>query len=332
MLDRLDELSPRVESPALGVALVDVTGLGPLVGDEPSIAARAVELVHAVTPLPLRVGIADNRWLASIAARLARVPLHGSAHPAVTVFERIAPGDGARYLADLSIALLPADEEIRSRFTLFGLTRIGPFATLSRSNVGAQFGTAGERLHALARGEDPRPIVPRRRPERVAIDVPFEPPVEPSALPFAVRRASTELCEAARVRHRAPGRASLALHLEDAPAIAIEVILPQPALEPEWIARLLVARLEAAVRGASDDVPRITLLRLVFDRLSDPWARQLPVFEPQAGRWEELRWSLERMRSRFGPGRLWRAVPERPYAALAESQARFVDIGLEADA
>ena len=50
-------------------------------------------------------------------------------------------------------------------------------------------------------------------------------------------------------------------------------------------------------------------------------------FEARAGRWEELRWSLERIRHRFGTGRLWRAAHERPTAALPEQQSRLVDIG-----
>ena len=33
MLDRLDDLSPRIEAVDVGVALVDVTGLGPLLGE-----------------------------------------------------------------------------------------------------------------------------------------------------------------------------------------------------------------------------------------------------------------------------------------------------------
>ncbi|HET6379710.1 MAG TPA: hypothetical protein VFH63_01565, partial [candidate division Zixibacteria bacterium] len=72
MLDALDDLSPRVEAVAVGVALVDITGLGALWGTERRIAARAVALTRAVAPLPVRCGVGDNRWLAVLAARLAR--------------------------------------------------------------------------------------------------------------------------------------------------------------------------------------------------------------------------------------------------------------------
>ena len=73
--------------------------------------------------------------------------------------------------------------------------------------------------------------------------------------------------------------------------------------------------------------PRVASVTLAFDRLADPATRQLPAFEARAGRWEELRWSLERIRHRFGEGRLWRATVDRPYAALAEHRSRLVDIG-----
>src|SRR5882672_8346743 len=72
MLDRLDDLSPRIEAVDRGVALVDITGLGPLLGDERGIAARAVALTREVAQLPARAGVGDNRWLAVLAARLAR--------------------------------------------------------------------------------------------------------------------------------------------------------------------------------------------------------------------------------------------------------------------
>jgi hypothetical protein len=326
MLDRLDDLSPRIEAVDRGVALVDVTGLGPLLGDERRIAARAVTLARAIAPLPVRVGVGDNRWLAFLAARLARPQRDG----APAAFHVIPAGGGAAALAPLSLDLLPADPATRARFALFGLTSMGQLATLPRSAVGAQFGEAGERLQQLARGHDPRPLVPRRRPERVTTRATFEPPAQGfTEIALALRRLTAELCDALRARHLAPGRATLTLRLEDAPKLDVELAFPEPALEPDWMARLLIGRLEQAtrVRQPSEEEPRIVAIGLAFDRLADPAAQQLPAFEARAGRWEELRWSLERLTMRFGEGRLWRAVDDRPSASLAERRARLTEIG-----
>jgi hypothetical protein len=371
MLDALDDLSPRVEAVDVGVALVDVTGLGPMWGTERRIAARAVMLTRAVASLTVRCGIGHNRWLATLAARLARFDRPG----APAAFRTLDRDE----LRDLSLTLLPADAATRQRFVLFGLTRMSQLADLPRSAVGAQFGAAGERLQALARGHDPRPIMPRRRPERVERSATFEPALEGvGSVGLTLRRLAAELCDRLRERHLAPGRATLALRLEDAPELHVAQQFPQPALEPDWIARLLLSRLEAAARGrllsstnrsggnrvnhgvepigsgqiyvlgaqrrahgatgsASTNTvgvweeppsePRVAGIALAFDRLSDPASRQMPAFEARAGRWEELRWSLERIRHRFGAGRLWRAVAERPTAALPEHRSRLVDIG-----
>jgi nucleotidyltransferase/DNA polymerase involved in DNA repair len=323
MLDRLDDLSPRVEPVAVGVALVDISGLGPLLGEERRIAARAVALCREVSPLPVRVGAGENRWLAVLAARLAR-PERPDAPAAYRGLAR-------RELASLPLDLLPADPATRQRFALFGLTAMGQLATLPRSAVGAQFGVVGERLQLLARGDDPRPLAPRRRPARLARSIVFDPPLEGvGAIALALRRACAELCEVLRARHLAPGRAALRLQLEDAPAFGVELAFPAPALEPDWIARLLLGRLEQAARSrrlGEVEEPRVGSIGLVFDRLADPASRQLPAFEAQAARWEELRWSLERLTARFGEGRLWRAVHDRPAASLPERRTRLVGIG-----
>jgi hypothetical protein len=373
MLDALDDLSPRIEAVDVGVAIVDITGLEPMWGPERRIAARAVMLARGVAPIAVRCGIGDNRWLATLAARLARFEREG----APAAFRTLEHAE----LRDLPLALLPADPATRQRLVLFGLTTMAHLADLPRSAVGAQFGAAGERLQDLARGHDPRPIVPRRRPERVEAGATFETPIDGvGAAGLTLRRLAADLCDRLRERHLAPGRAVLELRFEDAPDLRVAQPFPQPALEPDWIARLLLSRVEAAARArrypyryatANEPLespirapvfaragtflppndppmsvgypqpqidavsqghdeppePRVASVHLAFDRLSDPATSQLPAFEARAGRWEELRWSLERMRHRFGPGRLWRATVERPSAALPEHRSRLVDIG-----
>ena len=209
---------------------------------------------------------------------------------------------------------------------------MGQLADLPRSAVGAQFGPVGERLQALARGHDPRPLVPRRRPERVEAGETFEPPIDGvGAAGLVLRRLAAELCERLLERHLAPGRA-----VPD-PASRGRAGAARGAALPRAGARAGLDRAAAAVtpgggRAGSEPAagrPRGAtgrIGRLVFDRLADPASRQLPAFEAQAGRWEELRWSLERMRHRFGEGRLWRAELVRATAALPEHRFGLAEL------
>ncbi len=186
---------------------------------------------------------------------------------------------GAGELPPLSLDLLPADPETRARFALFGLTSMGQLAALPRSAVGAQFGLPGERLQQLARGHDPRPLTPRRRPERLNVNATFEPPAQGTTeIALSLRRLVAELCDALRARHLAPGRARLALRLEDAPSLTLELALPEPTLEPDWIARLLIGRLEQAARARhpTEEEPRIIGIGLAFDHLADPATGSCP--------------------------------------------------------
>jgi hypothetical protein len=164
-----------------------------------------------------------------------------------------------------------------------------------------------------------------------------------TAIALILRHACGRLCETLAARSLVPGRATLLLSLESGEPLRVEVGFPVPALEPEWIARLLLSRLDDPTRARAADQQmgetrqvalgepreevRITALVLTFDRLTDPAAWQLPAFDPQVSRWEELRWSLERIEMRFGPGRLWRSAVERPAAALAERRGRLIGIG-----
>ncbi len=137
---------------------------------------------------------------------------------------------------------------------------MGQLADLPRSAVGAQFGAAGERLQALARGHDPRPIVAAPSPgasggERGLRDRPLD---GIGAVGLTLRRLAAELCDRLRERHLAPGRRIAGAALEDAPALRVAQPFPQPALEPDWIARLLLSRVEAAARARSCRPPELT--------------------------------------------------------------------------
>jgi nucleotidyltransferase/DNA polymerase involved in DNA repair len=315
-LHALGELAPAIEgvtdptAPAFGQAFVGIEGLDRLWGDEPTLVGRAIALTAQLPGRP-RAGIGNTRFGAQVAA------VSGARDG--TAFGGIPVGSAsveAAWLAPLPIRLLPAEPEIRDRFRLFGLTRIGELAALDRSAVVARFGEHGGELHDLSRGLDGRPLRPRRPVERLHADVELDPPVDSlEPLRFVLRHLCGALCEQLAARGAGAARAALVLELERAPAVRYEQALPESAAHPDLLERLLVARLEAA--------PPQTLverLRLELDGTAPAAGQQLGLFTPQLARASRLDWQLAGLVIRYGSGRLLQANLRDPEARLAEER------------
>lgn len=331
-LDALGAFSPAIEgesdpsADSFGTATLGIEGLERLWGGERRLVERVAGALAPLLPGPPRAGIAATRFGATVAALTARYELPGCRVAFGAVPDD--PGAEAAFLAPLSLDFLPADEETRSRFRLFGLRRMGELAGLSRSAVLARFGERGGFLQALARGADPRPLVPRGSPQRLAADAELDPPVETrEPLRFLVRRLLAGLCAQLAARGRAAGAVRLRLVPESGQPIETVVALPEPSAEPEAIERLIAGRLESVAL----DRP-IGRLAVELEQVGGSVGRQLPLFVPQAARAPGLEWQLARLALRFGPQRVRRARIEDPDARLPEERFRWVEAGQAAEA
>ena len=194
---------------AFGLFEMGIDGLGPLWGPEPALIERVA--TRCVAPSPgsgsrrPRAGIAGTHFAATIAA------VHARAGAPVVV----PPGDEAAFLATDPSGLLTTDLDVRARLTRFGLRRIGAVAELPRSALIARFGDEGARLHARARGEETEPFRARHAPERLALALPIEPPVEDlEPLRFVLHRLVAALAAQLTGRGLAADRAHLTLELD----------------------------------------------------------------------------------------------------------------------
>ena len=326
-LERLAEFTPAVEAgeePAateFGRATLGIEGLERLWGDEATLVARIATALAPLLPGTPRAGIGNARFAARVAATRGGEIVRGGDAPIPV--GRTPPGDAAAdaaWLAPLPIALLTGDEEIRARFRLFGLTRIGEFAAVARSAVLARFGSIGGELHDLARGIDARPLVPRRPIERLAASAELDPPVDSlEPVRFLLHRLAGALCEQLSARGAGAARTRLVLELESAPPVCIDQTLPEPVASASLVERLLVARLEREPPG--DPVARITL---ELDGTAPAAGEQLGLFVPQEALAARLEWQLATLAIRFGSDRLWRPTLADPDALLAQERVAWL--------
>ncbi len=123
----------------------------------------------------------------------------------------LAKGEEAAFLAALPISLLPMPDETRRRLHLLGLDTIDAFARLPVSAAMAQCGKEGVLLYQLARGIDPRRVIPATLQVVERVTRTFELPLSDKQVVEAILRAmATELS----ARLQASGSMGKTLHLQ----------------------------------------------------------------------------------------------------------------------
>ncbi|MER7704580.1 DNA polymerase Y family protein [Kitasatospora sp. NPDC097605] len=114
-----------------------------------------------------RVGVADGLFAAVLAARAGVL---------------VPAGRTAEFLAPYPVAAL-GDAGLAELLERLGLPTVGAFAVLPAESVADRFGPAGTVAHRLARGLQPRPLVPRAEGPDLSVEQRFDPP-EPLAEPL----------------------------------------------------------------------------------------------------------------------------------------------------
>lgn len=174
----IEEVVPRVEIAAPGLAFVRIEGALRYYGSEERVLSGVVAAVERQADGGL-FGIAGGPF----AARLA----------ATTPPGRIVHDDAA-FLSELDVRVLGM-EALVATFRWLGVHTLGSLAHLPREAVLSRFGNDGALAHRLASGEDRTPT-PRAVPEDVVVEDRFEEPlilVEQAG--FAARSLARRLVE-----------------------------------------------------------------------------------------------------------------------------------------
>jgi DNA polymerase IV len=161
----LESVTPLVEQLSIDEAFLDVSGARRLLGTGTEIAAFVRGRVRGEAGLIASVGVATTKFLAKLASDLAKP----------NGLLAVAPGTEREFLAPLPVARLwGVGPATLRRLDRMAVHTIGELAALPESSLTASLGTAlGSRLHALARNEDPRTVVPEREAKSIGAEETF---------------------------------------------------------------------------------------------------------------------------------------------------------------
>jgi len=156
--------TPLVEPLSLDEAFLDATASRALHGDGRAIARSLKERVRAQTGLTVSAGVADCKMAAKIASDLGK--------PDGLV---VVPEDTASFLAPLPVSRLWGVGKVtEAALRELGVGTIGDLARCPETLLVGRFGVNGARMRALARGEDPRPVVPDEEAKSIGAEDTFE--------------------------------------------------------------------------------------------------------------------------------------------------------------
>jgi protein ImuB len=264
------DFSPRVMVVSDVEVLLDVSGLGRLIGEPPAVAAELGRALQKAGMGEVRVAIAPTQTAARLMAR--QLPLDCARgrpdYPitqlpnifvtALQSLETLPPGmnhrDRARPYETRDAKRL---YEILARW---GIVTLGDLVALPAAALSSRLGRRGVALQRLARGLDPTPFVPDGETPRYIGRLELEWPIEAlEPLSFVFARLLDPLSTALERADRGAVAVRLDLRLTDRQVHARVLPLPAPMRDPRVLRTLLLLDLESHPPSAAVDVVSIEL-------------------------------------------------------------------------
>ena len=242
------DFSPRIERHGDACVMLDIAGLGRLLGDAEGIAS---ELLRTAVERGVKGSIA-------VAPTQTAARLLALANTDVTV----VTGDVAAAVAPLPIDVLAVMSADTSRLfdilRRWGIRTVGEFAALPPADVAARFGQTGVAMQRLARGRDDRPLIPDPDVPRFAETIELEWPIEElEPLSFVFARLLEPLSAALERADRAGAAIRVDLRLVDRSGHSRMLQLPAPIRDARVLRTLLLLDLESHPPSAGID--RVTI-------------------------------------------------------------------------
>jgi DNA polymerase IV len=290
--------TPLVEPLSLDEAFLDVTGARRALGNGPRIGRAIRAEVLAEEGLHCSVGVAATKMVAKLASEAAKPRATRTGPEPGEGVHVVAPGSEDAFLRPLPArALWGVGPATLARLERLGARTVGDIADLPEvALVGAVGRANGRHLGQLARGIDPRPVVPDLRAKSIGHEETF-----PADLhdPADLEREIVRMADAVAWRLRRDGRAARTVTLKvrfgDFRTITRSVTVPVPVDD----APSLVAAARDLLREV-DPAPGVRLLGVTGNGLVEAGARQLTFDDVDGPDWHDASGAVDAIRERFG--------------------------------
>ncbi|MEM7489258.1 MAG: DNA polymerase IV [Pseudomonadota bacterium] len=286
----MEDLTPAIEPLSLDEAFLDLTGTSRLHGAPPAVMlARLTRRMQEELGITGSIGLSHNKFLAKIASDLDKP----------RGFSVIGKGETESFLADRPVGIifglgLVGQEALRKA----GIHTIRDLRRWDRGDLGRRFGSMGDRLWHLARGQDRRAVSRNRPVKSISKETTFhENTDDADILDGHLWRLSEQVSARAKAKGLAGRVVTLKLKRADFTAVTRRHALPEPTQMADRIYREARALFDAMGPTGQTRLIGTGLSDLVPEDQAD---RAGDLLDPQA----EIRARAERasdaIRARFG--------------------------------
>ncbi|MAQ14012.1 MAG: DNA polymerase IV [Sandaracinus sp.] len=236
--------TPLVEGLSFDEAFLDVTGSRRLFGDGVAIARQIKAAIRDELDLTASAGVAPSKFVAKVASDLDK--------PDGLVV--VAPEGVEEFLAPLPVERMwGVGKKAALQLHGHGFHTLGDLARTDPGHLEALLGSWGRSIHALARGDDSRPVIPDRDAKSIGAEETFE-----GDLHTVEELERPLLHQAGRVAARLSqnglraGCITVKLKYRDHTSKTRQLKLPEPVADTDSIydaARSLLPRFPSIARG-----------------------------------------------------------------------------------
>ncbi|WP_300012052.1 DNA polymerase IV [uncultured Roseobacter sp.] len=287
----MEELTPDIEPLSLDEAFMDLSGTARLHGHPPAVMlARLIKRMRDELGLTGSIGLSHNKFLAKVASDLNKP--HG--------FSIIGKAETDDFLRDQPVRLIwGVGAATQASLDKAGIRTFSDLLRWDRTELIARFGSMGDRLWHLARGQDRRRVSAHAPMKSISNETTFhEDTSDPELLDGHLWRMAEKVADRAKAKRLAGRVVTLKLKRADHSLISRRLSLRDATQMADTIYR--------TARGLFDQVGDQGPYRLLGCGVSDLIGaedadRSSDLLDPQAKRRGDAERATDAIRARFGP-------------------------------
>ncbi|MFN3845442.1 MAG: DNA polymerase IV [Paracoccaceae bacterium] len=217
----MEEMTPAIEPLSLDEAFLDLTGTTRLHGAPPAVLlARLTKRMEEELGVTGSIGLAHNKFLAKIASDLDKP----------RGFSVIGPAETEAFLRPKPVRILwGVGTATQATLEQAGIRTIADLLRWDRADLTARFGTMGDRLWHLARGQDNRRVSPDEKLKSISKETTFfEDTSDPDLLDGHLWRLAEQVSDRAKAKALAGRTVTLKLKKDDFQTVTRRHALSDP--------------------------------------------------------------------------------------------------------